>query len=151
MTVSTRCLSGCNETQRDLACALHGDNQAWQETLVEVIELVTEERVRQIAAYGLNDECADGTGPWARWVPLRTAGETALFIEDRMREDYEQYKTDTDGPPTWMHLVREEVAEAFKELPQLDNLKLDEELLQVAALCLAWVEFRRRRRAQLAL
>lgn len=133
--------------EADIDCPIHGEDQTWTDVLVGVVESVTEERYEQVKRYGLNDECADGTGPGVAWIPVRCGGESALFIEARMREDYEEFKSDTDGPPTWLHLIREEVAEAFKEEAWLDNENLDTELLQVAALCQAWVESRRRRRA----
>ena len=61
---------------------------------------------------------------------------TGEEFEDICRADYEFYEK-LHGQPTWMHLVREEVAEAFKEA---DPTRLEEELLQVAALCVSWVE-----------
>jgi hypothetical protein len=148
---STRC--GCSLAEGhivtlDPACALHNEDQSWADVLVDVAGSIAEERYEQVKRYGLNDECADGTGPWVPWIPLGCSGVSAAAIEYLMRNDYEDYKESTSEPPTWLHLVREELAEAFKELPNLDNEKLDVELLQVAALCAAWVESRRRRRTQ---
>lgn len=107
----------------------------WEERSQKVLNLVMAERHGQVARYGLNGECADGTGPEVEWLhgtgvnlDLRTAEE----IEAAFRHEYEKH-----GFPDWMRLIREEVAEAFKES---DPARLKEELIQVAALCVSWVE-----------
>lgn len=102
----------------------------------DVLDDVRAERTRQFAKYGTNDRLEDGTGPDVPWLGPFT-GHSAGFIEDCFRADYELYKMSTNGPPTWLHLVREEMAEAFKED---DPVALREELLQVAALVVSWVE-----------
>lgn len=48
------------------------------------------------------------------------------------------------GRPTWLHILREEVYEAFAET---DPVKLRAELIQVAAVAVAWVEAIDRRKA----
>lgn len=112
-----------------------------------VLERVLEERRRQVAGYGHNDELEDGTGPNVAWMAhtdinldLRNATE----IEAAFRAEYERYES-RHGVPTWMHLVREEVAESFRER---DPEPLKAELLQVAALCVSWIEAIERREAQ---
>lgn len=101
----------------------------------EVLEAVLEERRRQFARYGSNADLEDGTGPLTRWLmPLTNA--SALEVETMLRVDYEDYEEET-GKPTWVHLIREEVAEAFKES---DDARLEEELTQVAALAVSWIE-----------
>jgi hypothetical protein len=104
----------------------------------EVLLDVYAERVRQEERYGhVNDKFRDGTGPLAQWLPGEAEGHlTATDIQEVFRLDYEKFEASA-GLPTWMHLVREEVAEAFQES---DPERLDEELIQVAALCVSWVE-----------
>jgi hypothetical protein len=111
----------------------------WEDRSKAVLARVLAERHRQVERYGLNDECPDGTGSGVQW--LRSAGVNldlcdATEIEAAFREEYEKFEA-RHGVPTWMHLVREEVAEAFKES---DPARLAEELVQVAALCVSWVE-----------
>jgi hypothetical protein len=115
----------------------------WQVSTIQVLEEVFEERLRQVARYGHNDECADGAGPETRWLlPLSSA--SAAEIQVALRSSYEAFEEET-GAPTWVHLVLEEVCEAF-EAATPD--RLEEELLQVAALCVSWVESLRRRGAK---
>lgn len=114
-------------------------SEKWQVSTIQVLEGVFEERKRQVARYGQNDDLEDGTGPDETWLGLELdPGETltATDIEYRLREDYEAHEARHDKP-TWMHLVREEIAEAFAES---DPTRLEEELVQVAALCVSWVE-----------
>lgn len=100
-----------------------------------VLERVFEERQAQEARYGeVNTTCQSGTGPNVRWL-LPLHGGSATQIEMLLREDYEAFED--EAPVTWLHLVREEIAEAFKED---DPARLAEELIQVAALCVSWVE-----------
>lgn len=100
-----------------------------------VLQEVIRERVRQTEKYGDNADLEDGTGPETRWLlPFTTASSSV--IEDELRADYEDFEEDA-GKPTWVHLIREEVAEAFQER---DPKRLAAELIQVAALCVSWVE-----------
>lgn len=109
--------------------------QKWQIKTIAVLEQVFEERIRQVERYGHNENIEDGTGPETRWLlPFTTDG--AEDIEDKLREDYETFEEET-GDPTWVHLLREEMAEVFVED---DPIKLRAELLQVAALCVSWAE-----------
>ena len=95
---------------------------------------VKAERARQFARYGSNTDLDDGTGePWL--LPLSL--EDPRHIEASFRTDYEVYEALHDGKPTWMHLVREEVAEAFAEE---DPARLRAEIIQIAALCVSWAE-----------
>lgn len=101
-----------------------------------VLDLVLAERLVQEARYGeANLEILDGSGPATRWL-LPYTNDSAHEIQAYLRQDYEAFEEET-GSPTWVHLVREEVAEAFQES---DPHKLAEELIQVAALCVSWVE-----------
>lgn len=100
-----------------------------------VLQEVIRERVRQTEKYGDNADLEDGTGPETRWLlPFTTA--SASEIEGELRADYVDFEGDA-GKPTWVHLIREEVAESFQER---DPKRLAEELIQVAALCVSWVE-----------
>jgi hypothetical protein len=107
----------------------------WKAGTVEVLGLVMREREHQVDRYGTNQDLKDGTGPDVLWLGNTHAYLSALpaeSIELVLRREYERH-----DQPTWMHLVREEIAEAFKES---DPERLEEELIQVAALCVSWVE-----------
>lgn len=114
--------------------------------LAGVLQAVAQRRIEQVQRYGHNDDLQDGTGPEAEWldavVDVAHLGPfDATEIEELLRQEYVKYERD-HGSPTWMHLVREEVAEAFMENAPA---KLEDELLDVAALCVSWVETLRRR------
>lgn len=118
--------------------------EKWQIDTLQVLEEVFEERKRQVARYGHNDDKADGTGPGVRWMAhtdvnldLRTATE----IEAAFRAEYD--RNGGDEGATWMHLVREELAESFAED---DPDRLEAELLQLAGLAVSWIESIRKRR-----
>ena len=117
-------------------CLVHGGIFAYGKCqTVHVLDEVRAERARQFARYGTNEVQEDGTGPRVRWLhPLSSL--RAEFVEEGFRTDYAETERN-GGQVTWMHLVREEVAEAFAET---DPQRLREELLQVAALCVSWVE-----------
>ena len=122
---------------RTLRCSTH-DRYHWSQAgcpTERVLADVLAHRGEQFAEYGDNADLEDGTGKDVRWLatmPSFSTRSTAELIEVRLREEY-----GTHGVPTWMHLVREEVAEAFMES---DPVRLREELVQVAALCVSWVE-----------
>ena len=120
-------------------CLIHGGQWTQDGCATErVLQEVKEERARQYARYGTNDSLKDGTGPDAAWLrPL--SGLEAKLVEHWFRKEYGSHERRT-GQPTWMHLVREEIAEAFQEE---DSGRLCEELIQVAALCVSWVETKR--------
>lgn len=101
----------------------------------DVLVEVAEERARQFERYGTNDDLELGMGPGAQWLGEYSL-DAADEIERSMRRDYEYHEA-AHGKPTWMHLIREEVAEAFAEG---DPAKLRAELLQVAALAVSAVE-----------
>ena len=101
-----------------------------------VLAAVRTHRAEQIAMYGDNADLLDGTGPEVRWLATRpsfSSRSTAELIEVRLRQEYDSHP----AVPSWMHLVREEVAEAFMES---DPVRLRAELLQVATLCVSWME-----------
>lgn len=102
----------------------------------DVLMMVFDERVRQEARYGdVNVRTQSGTGPETRWL-LPYTGHSAQEIQKELRADYEAFED--EAPVTWAHLVREEIAEAF-EIEEGDP-ELITELVQVAALCVSWVE-----------
>lgn len=111
---------------------------AWITGCHDVLDEVFAERVRQEERYGhVNHLLAYGTGPDVHWCAVdKAGGYSAVDVQQLFRWDYELHE-EQQGLPTWMHLVREEVAEAFQES---DPERLAEELIQVAALCVSWVE-----------
>lgn len=116
--------------------AAQARRHAWEREMgtAKVLQDVAAERSRQVERYGLNATTPDGTGPKTAWLGPYTS-DPAADIEQRLRDDYLDYAE--DAPVTWVHLVREEVAEAFAEP---DPAKLRAELVQVAALCVSWCE-----------
>lgn len=88
------------------------------------------ERGRQLEKWG-DQRHPDGTGPNTPvWAPLLPADRFAAAARTRCQRAAER------GDLTWMHVLNEEVAEAFAES---DPAKLRAELIQVAAVCAAWV------------
>jgi hypothetical protein len=116
----------------------------WQVATIAVLEDIFDHRVEQERRYGhVNDLLLDGTGPKVRWLDFVDGSPLfATSIQRFLRDDYEKFEAEHELP-TWMHLVREEIAEAFQES---DETRLEEELIQVAALCTSWVERIRARR-----
>lgn len=91
--------------------------------LAVALEDVARERRRQDEAYP-NENLSDGTsrGEWRS-------------MADHARETCNVF-TDA-GMLTWLHILQEEVFEAFAEE---DPAELRKELIQVAAVAVAWVE-----------
>lgn len=90
--------------------------------LLSALEVLGE-RERQDARWGEQNH-PDGTGDL---VEVADAVFTRQLCDDAFR----------DGEGTWLHILAEEVAEAFAES---DPAKLRVELIQVAAVAVAWVE-----------
>ncbi|WP_063803523.1 endonuclease VII domain-containing protein [Streptomyces silvensis] len=86
-------------------------------------EEIDAERQRQIAKFG-DQHHPDGTG--------LTLDQLAWAEEARERCQ----QAAADGSLSWAHILEEEVAEALAEA---DPARLREEILQVAAVCAAWV------------
>lgn len=103
-----------------------------------ILHMIREERANQLHKYGNNNDLNLGFGgnvssyPWLK--PFSDADATA--VQELFREDYEQYES-THRAPTWMHLIREEVAELFETRTIEDAV---DEAIQVAALCVSLVE-----------
>lgn len=109
--------------------------EKWQIKTIRVLDQVFDERLRQVARYGHNEHLQDGTGPESEWLqPI--SSRSADNIQSQFRQEYELHEA-MEGMPTWMHLIREEIAEAFEAE---DDEALCRELIQVAALCVSWVE-----------
>lgn len=103
-----------------------------------VLHLIREERTRQIRQYGTNETLAMGFGSTVTACPwlLPYSDDDSGDVEAALREDYEQYRF-LHGKPTWMHLIREEVAELFDTATTERTIA---EAIQVAALCVSLVE-----------
>lgn len=120
--------------------------QKWQVKTIAVLEEVFQERLRQFEKHG--DAMAhlpDGTGPREPWLAGVTKSLSAIEIEEWFRSEYESRRGAENpdgqfGQLTRMHLVREEIAEAFKE--HGDSPEFRAEILQVAALCVQWAEYK---------
>ena len=114
--------------------------EKWQIRTIAVLEKVFQERCRQVEKHGhAMLALPDGTGPGVEWVPLPgVACFDAERIQEEFRGDYE--RAEERGELTRMHLIREELAEAF-EL-DADDPEFIDEILQVAALCVQWAEYK---------
>lgn len=117
--------------------------EKWQVKTIAVLERVFEERKAQHAKHGTAmADLPDGTGPDVQWLyPFDVSDATTVQTE--FRGDYDKQRAQPDrgyGQLTRMHLVREELAEAF-ELDGDDPAFVDE-ILQVAALCVQWAEYK---------
>ena len=98
-----------------------------------VLREVLAERGRQHAKWGeqnLSDGTAGVTPDAATWDRVTARADAA-----RARRLCQEAAA--SGYCTWMHVLREEVAEAFAEE---DPALLRAELIQVAAVAVAWVE-----------
>lgn len=104
----------------------------------EVLYLIREERLRQIRLYGTNDGLETwfgGTVPSCPWLSPYSM-DSAEEVQRRFRHDYELY-VHVEGEPSWMHLIREEVAEFFEATSREAAIT---EGIQVAALIVSLVE-----------
>lgn len=119
--------------------------EKWQIKTIAVLERVFAEREHQMAKHGAAmKDLPDGTGPDVTWLQPIEYGMDATEIQESFRRDYQAHRgtehNGTLGDLTRMHLVREELAEAF-EL-EGDDPRFVDEILQVAALCVQWVEYK---------
>lgn len=117
--------------------------EKWQIKTIAVLERVFEERVHQMAKHGAAmRDLPDFPSPHNHWL---AGTSTALHllngkeIEQVFRAEYEE--ATAEGRLTRMHLVREELAEAFAEVDP-DSPTFVDEILQVAALCVQWAEYK---------
>lgn len=104
-----------------------------------VLNLVRDERAQQDEKYGHLNHCHPmgfgGNVPVYPWLMPYSNADSGR-IEAAFRADYGGYEK-THGLPTWMHLIREEVAELFDTRTSSDTI---EEAVQVAALCVSLCE-----------
>lgn len=129
--------AACKRDAGTTRCSIHGGRMGAHASdcqTVNVLADVRAERARQFAMYGTNEDLLDGTGPQVEW--FGDVGGKGADIEQYLRKIYEAHEAEF-GKPTFRHLVLEEVAEAFMEN---SPKRLREELLQVAALAVSWVE-----------
>lgn len=121
-------------------CPVHGcyENPYTGCEMITVLTEVGMERKRQFELHGMNLENESGTGPDVTWAaPLAGfTGTGASRLERALRRGYEGVERE-GRRVTWMEILREEIAEAFKES---DPEKLREELIQVAAVAVSWAE-----------
>lgn len=103
-----------------------------------VLGELAEERARQDATWG-EQHHPDGTGP-----RVALAGRL-VSMEDQANDARLECQTAARrNSVTWRHILREEVHEAFAES---DPAALRVELVQVAAVAVAWIEAIDRREA----
>lgn len=100
----------------------------------EVLEDVLEERRRQDERYD-NTKVPFGIGPETCWL-LPYVTFNAVEIEKDLRRDYDNFESGT-GHVTFVHLLREELAELFTEN---DIQRAYVEAIQVAALAVSFCE-----------
>lgn len=101
-------------------------------------------RHQQIAQYGHNETMEDGTGPDVCWLDTAdpyVGHRGATDIEKDLRLAYEAHAR-SGQPLTWMHILREEFAEAMCED---DPARLYSELADVVAVGVSWMEKIRQR------
>lgn len=99
-------------------------------TTLTVLREVLAERRQQDTKFGEQNH-PDGTGPEHVWA---FTGPAAYVADCARTECQRLFK---EGYGTWLAVLREELAEAFAES---DPVKLRDELVQVAAVAVNWVE-----------
>jgi hypothetical protein len=95
---------------------------------------VADERVRQTDKWGEQNP-PNGTGPSKLPMPYGSGSWSAAVAAESLKIITECAAQ--IGQCTWLHILREEVFEAFAES---DPAKLRAELIQVAAVAVQWVE-----------
>lgn len=125
--------------------------------LREISGEVRREALRSLMKHGDQVHLPDGTGP--ETTPLATLpdlgphldspaavysaglapGGWAQYLAHQATLDCQAHSRNEggDGTVTWWHILREEVFEASAEV---DPAKLREELIQVAAVAMKWIE-----------
>jgi hypothetical protein len=93
------------------------------ESTIEVLRQVNAERQAQEAKWGEQNH-PDGTG-------------SLSYAARALQAKYQCQQAAEEGRITYRHILEEEVWEAFAES---DPTKLRDELIQVAAVAVAWVE-----------
>lgn len=84
---------------------------------------------------------------WAKWGDQKAHPDGAAIVHnmnlEAIREHY-AWLSEEHGEPTWGVILAEEVAEAQEEIGASED-RLREELIQVAAVAVAWASVIRRR------
>jgi hypothetical protein len=101
---------------------------------VKVLEEVAAERAAQDAKWGEQNH-RDGTG-WGTWPENPTWDDLCLGSQEGAELE-SMARQILEGHPSWVAILMEEVGEA---LEQSDPVKLRAELVQIAAVAVAWVE-----------
>lgn len=97
-----------------------------------VLAEVLDERRRQKAIWGEQNH-PDGTGPEVQWMSAHDA--SAKEAREQLRARCQ--RRFSEGRGTWLDILLEEMAETFAER---DPLAIRAELIQVAAVAVAWAE-----------
>lgn len=63
-----------------------------------------------------------------------------LISDERCRQDQKWSNTRELDPKLWMTVMMEEVGEVARAVLEDDKVNLEEELIQVAAVAVAWLE-----------
>jgi hypothetical protein len=103
-----------------------------------VLAEIADERARQDAKWGEQNH-PDGTFPDRVWAWTGPAS----YVAENVRKNCQELAA--EGHVTWLDIALEEVAEAFETE---DPAKLRAELVQVAAVAVAWIEAIDRRNAK---
>ncbi len=98
-------------------------------SLAGVLNELADERQRQVAKWGVQRH-PNGTGRGIEWLPGRSLG----YLREYARERCKANPADGDN---WLDILLEEVFEAAAES---DDEPLRGELVQVAAVAIAWIE-----------
>lgn len=95
-----------------------------------VIHEVMDERLRQDAKWGIQDhpDIPSGCKHPHLFFDIPTADAARAFCQDAFRR----------GTGSFAHILTEEVSEAIEDADTPERLRA--ELIQVAAVCVAWVE-----------
>lgn len=101
---------------------------------IDVINDVLAERDKQDAKWGEQNH-PNGTGPNKLPMPYNSGSWNAAFAAEQLTLCTNSAAQ--SGYVTWLHILREEVFEAFAEE---DPAKLRAELIQVAAVAVQWAE-----------
>lgn len=118
------------------------------DTSNQAIADVLAERARQDAKWGQQNH-DDGTGPVtmplaSRWDSLHETDRAHYLAETFRRRCERRFSSSADGLGTWRDIFLEE---AFEALAEDDPVKLRAELVQSAAVLIAWIEAIDRRTA----
>jgi hypothetical protein len=150
-----------DEDEGRLVCDVHGGHWSAADgcLTLAVLRDLAAHRAFQYGQYGANRDVPDGTGPGVEWLaPVVDLAQSAYAgrvdadaIDEVFRQEWDYPNRGTDeekaealAKASWMRMVREEVAEAFRET---DPRALEGELMDVAALCAQWIERIRERHA----